>query len=320
MIKFLDLREKLKSNVYNALCAYGNDGWLKKRTVENVCAAYGIVDDGFGVDKLENPTFDDVTLACLTPSMFCEKRLIVCEDFVLPDSVAKLNEAKNKLNELMKHADGSFCLLILSESDKGFKDIVGMETVDCNRLDRASVITWIESYCKKRGVAVDRLSADRIATYCLMDMSRVAVETQKLIDYGQIDADSIDLLVHRDAEYVVYDLSGAIADKNAERALSIYRGLIARGEEARALFALLYSFYRRVYYVKTSEFSADEIATYLGVKGGAVNFAKQTAERYKPMQLKRALGYLALADDRLKSFVADDNEVMQVLIMQLISL
>lgn len=319
MIRFLDLREKLKSNSYNALCAYGNDGWLKSRTVENLCAAYGIADDGFGVDRLESPTLDEITLACLTPSMFSAKRLIVCEGFALPDSAAKLNEAKTKLSQLLKQADGSFCLLILAESDKGFKDIAGMETVDCNHLDRASTVKWIESFCKRQGVSIDRLCADRISAYCLMDMSRIAVETQKLIDYGQIAPDSIDLLVHRDAEYVVYDLSSAIADKNAARALQIYRGLLARGEDARALFGLLYSFYRRVYYVKTSQFSNDEIASYLGVKAGAVTFAKETAQRYKPMQLKRALDYLATADDRLKAF-ADEGEVMNILIMQLISL
>ena len=319
MIKFLDLRKKLKSNDYSVLCLFGNDGWLKKRAVEHVCAAYGIVDDGFSVDKLESPTVDDMTLACLTPSMFAAKRLIVCEDFLLPDGASKLNEVKSKLAALLKHADGSFCLLILTESDKGFNAIEGVETVDCNHLDKNSAIKWVESYCKKRGVVIDRLCSDRIVTYCLNDMARIAVETQKLLDYGKIDLDSINLLVHRDAEYVVYDLSGAIADKNASRALSIYRGLIARGEEARGLFGLLYSFYRRVYYVKTSDVSADELAAYLGVKSGAIGFAKETAQRYKPMQLKRALDYFATADDRLKMYV-DENEVMNILIMQLISL
>ena len=318
MIRFLELREKLKSNVYNAICAYGNDAWLKKRVVENVCEAYGIVDDGFSIDRLESPALDDVVLACLTPPMFVEKRLVVCQDFAMPDSLAKLNEAKNKLAELLRQADGSFCLVIFADSDKGF-NIDGMETVDCNRLDKASICKWIDSYCRKQGVAIDRFCADRIATYCLMDMSRIVQETQKLIDYGQISPESIDLLVFRDAEYVVYDLSGAIADKNADRALTLYRGLVARGEEPRALFSLLYNFYRRVYYVKTSEFSNDEIATFLGVRSGAVNFAKETAARYKPMQLKRALDYFSDSDDKLKAYV-DDNEVMNILIMQLISL
>ena len=319
MIKFLELKEKLKTSQYAALCLYGNDAWIKRKAISNVCEAYGIADDGFSVDRLVSPTVDEIRLACFTPSMFCAKKLVVCESFLLPDGNTKLNEVKRHLSETVAQCDGSFCLLFVTDSDKVFSDIEGMETVDCNRLSKGSVVKWIEAYCKRRGVTVDALCADRIATYCLQDMSRVEVETQKLIDYGDISVESIDMLVHKDAEYAVYDLSSAIADKNASRALEIYRGLIARGEEARALFALIYNFYRRVYYVKTSTFSNEEMANYLGVKVGAVSFARDTANRYKPMQLKRALDYLALADERIKSFV-DENETMNILIMQLITL
>ncbi|MCH5156432.1 MAG: DNA polymerase III subunit delta [Clostridiales bacterium] len=318
MIKFLELREKLKTGSYCALCLYGNDAWLKRKAVANICEAYGIFDDGFSLDKLEQPTVEDIRLACFTPSMFTPKKLVVCDSFLFPDG-NKQAEAKRHVAETIAQCDGSFCLVFVTDSDKVFADIQGLETVNCERLDKGSIAKWIISYCKKSGVAVDALCADKIATYCLQDMSRVEVETRKLIDYGQITAESIDMLVHRDAEYAIYDLSGAIADKNPSRALEIYRGLIARGEEARSLFGLVYSFYRRVYYVKTSSFSDEEMARYLGVKMGAINFAKDTADRYKPMQLKRALDYLALADERLKAFV-DENETMNILIMQLITL
>ena len=319
MIKFLELREKLKSSEFSALCIYGNDAWIKRKAISNVCEVYGIADDGFSVDRLENPTVEDIRLACFTPSMFCAKKLVVCDDFIFPDGNAKLTEVKRHLSETVAQCDGSFCLLFVSETDRHFADIQGMETVNCNRLDKSNIVKWITTYCKRSGVTIDALCADKIATYCLLDMSRVEVETQKLIDYGDISIEAIDMLVHKDAEYAVYDLSGAIADKNANRATEIYRGLIARGEDARALFSLIYNFYRRVYYVKTSAFSNEEMATYLGVKAGAISFAKDTANRYKPMQLKRALDYLALADERIKAFV-DENETMNILIMQLISL
>ena len=319
MIKFLELREKLKTNEFSALCVYGNDAWLKRRAIANLCEAYGIADDGFSVDRLEESTAENVRLACFTPSMFCAKKLVVCENFVFPEGSAKLTEVKRHLAETISQCDGSFCLVFVSDTDKYFADVEGMETVNCDRLNKGSVVNWITSYCKKSGVAIDPLCADRIATYCLLDMSRVEVETQKLIDYGEITPQAIDMLVHKDAEYAVYDLSGAIADKNASRAMEIYRGLIARGEDARALFALIYNFYRRVYYVKTSGFSDAEIASYLGVKAGAISFAKDTANRYKGMQLKRALDYLSAADEKLKAFV-DENETMNILIMQLISL
>lgn len=318
MIKFLELKDKLKTREFSALCLYGNDVWLKRKAVANVCDAYGIVDDGFSVDKLEAPTVEDIRLACFTPSMFSAKKLIVCENFVFPEG-NKLAEIKRNLTEIIAQCDGSFCLVFVTESDKVFAEIEGMETVNCNKLDKGSIVKWIVSFCKKSGVSVDTLCADKIATYCLLDMSRVEVETQKLIDYGDISVEAIDMLVHKDAEYAVYDLSGAIADKNATKATEIYRGLIARGEDSRALFALIYNFYRRIYYVKTSGFTNEEMASYLGVKAGAIAFAKDTASRYKPMQLKRALDYLAAADERIKAFV-DENETMMILIMQLISL
>ena len=318
MIKFLELKEKLKTSEYSALCLYGNDAWLKRKAVSNVCDAYGIVDDGFSVDRLSEPTADDIRNACLTPSMFSAKKLVVCDDIILPDGSNKQAEFKRHLSETIAQCDGSFCLVLLADTNI-LPESAGVLAVDCNRLDKASIVKWIIGYCKRAGVTVDALCADKIASYCLMDMSRVEVETQKLLDYGTISIESIDMLVHKDAEYAIFDLSGAIADKNTVKAMAIYRDLIARGEDARALFGLIYSYYRRVYYVKTSSFGNEELATYLGVKSGAIAFAKETANRYKPMQLKRALDYLAQADERIKAFY-DEHETMNILIMQLISL
>lgn len=319
MIKFLDIKTKLSSQKYAALCLFGNDAWVKRRALDNIYEAYGVQDDGFGVDKLESPTMDDIELACMTPSMFCPVKTVVCFDFALPDGSAKLAEAKRRIGDIIAKWDGSFCLVFVAETDKSFVGIDGLETVDCNRLDKPNVIKWIVAFAKRQGVVVDNACADRIASYCLADMARVAVETQKLIDHGDVTPETVEALVHKDTEYAIYDLSSAIAAKNALKATEIYRGLIARGEEARSLFGLIYSFYRRVYYVKTSAFSNDEIAAYLGVKAGAVGFARETASRYKAMQLKKALDYLAEADARIKAFV-DENEVMNILIMQLISL
>ncbi len=333
MIKFLELREKLRTNEYAALCLYGNDQWIKRKALSNVCDAYGIKDDGFGVDRIETPTAESIRLACFTPSMFAEKRLVVCEQPYFPEKkeegygdrgkadkrTEKVAELRKELANVLSHADGTFCLVFFADSDKNFVNIDGLETVDCNRLDKANVVKWIVSYARKQGKTVDALCAERIAAYCLNDMSRVEVETQKLIDHGEITPEAVEMLVHKDAEYAIFDLSGAIARKNAARALEIYRGLVARGEDPRALFALIYNFYRRVYYVRTSSFSTEEMAAYLGVKPASVGFARETAENYKPMQLKRALDFLAQADARLKAF-ADDNETMNILIMQLISL
>lgn len=320
MIKFIELKDKLNNNNYNVLCLFGNDSWVKRRAVSNIMTAYNITDDGFSVDYLDEPTVSDIVLACSTPSMFCEKRLIVCQNFALPkNDKSKQGNFKQQISSVTENADGSFCLVFVCDDCKFLEGVANVETVDCNHLPVNSVSNWIVKFCKSQNVAVDSLCANKIATYCLCDMSRVESETQKLLDYGTITLDSIEQMVHKDVDYVVFDLSKHISNKNAGKAMELYRGLLSQGNEARQLFGLLYSFYRRVYYVKTSTCSDTELSTFLNVKQGAIGFAKEVAEVYKPMQLKRTLEYFEQADFKLKSF-ADENEIMTLLIMQLISL
>lgn len=311
------MREQLKSRDYPCLCLCGNDSWVRRKAVSNVCDVLNVPNDGFSVDFLDNPTFEDIKLACMTPALFCDKKVVVCENFALPMG-QKGQSVKKDLSALIARADGSFCLVFVTDNDKGL-EIDGAEKVICNKLDRDSICKWIISYGKRQQVVIDRMVADKLAQYCLNDMSRISIETQKLIDYGEVSLEAIEQLVHKDAEYVVYDLSQVIARRNVSRALELYRGLVSRGEEPRALFGLLYNFYRRAYYVKTSVGDASYIANLLGVKTGAIEFAKEAAARYKPMQLKRALELFEQADNKLKSFL-DENEVMTILIMQLVAL
>ena len=317
MIRFLDMREHLKANRYPCLCLFGNDSWVRRKAVSNVCDALNVPNDGFSVDYLDNPSFEDIKLACMTPALLCDVKVVVCENYVVPQGFKQQN-FKRDLEALIARWDDSFCLVFVVDSDKGF-DISGVEKVNCNRLDRDSICKWIISYGKRQQVVIERNVADRLAQYCLNDMSRISIEAQKLIDYGEVSIESIEQLVHKDAEYVVYDLSQVISRRNVARALDLYRGLVTRGEEPRALFGLLYNFYRRAYYVKTTVGTNDDLANMLGVRPAAIDFAKETASRYKPMQLKRALECFEQADNKIKSFL-DENEVMNILIMQLVAL
>lgn len=315
MIKFLALREKLKNSPFiTAFALTDGDSWVVSRAKDYVFNAYGITDDGFGVVTLNSPSVKDVTMACMTPSMFGDVKAVVCTDFVLP----KTPEDKAKFASLVAHGDGTYCVII-----EGTKTAVegyeGLETVDCSRLDNSSVANWVVAYAKGSGVAVDRDVALKVADYCLCDMARVSNETQKLIDFGTFTADSVEAMVHKDVEYLVFDLGQTIAAKNTAKTLEMYDSLIRQGNDARSLFGVLYSFYRRVYYVKTAAYEPQTIADKLGVKVGAIGFAKQVADRYKPIQLKRALEFFDEADQKLKAFLSE-NDVMFVLIMQLLSL
>lgn len=315
VISFLQLREKL-NNSFTALALLGNDSWIKQKTLATVKQVYEVEDDGFSVDNLDAPTVDEIQYSCLTPSLVGGKKLVVVTNFSFPQGKQQ-QEWKKKLGTLFRQTDADYCVVFVSDNAKLMDGVECVETVDCNRLDTNNVVKWVVAFAKRQGLLCDVAAAKKLAEYCLCDMSRVATETQKLVDYGTLDEQSVELLVHKDVEYAVYDLSKLISQKNVTKALSSYKGLLAQGEENRALFGLLYNFYRRVYYVKTStELSQDQIAEGLGVKRGAISFAKEVAAKYKPMQLKRALSAFVQADAKLKAF-EDEDEVMTALVFKL---
>lgn len=316
MTTFINLKNTLTREI-PAFCVYGNDRWLKLKAVANICAAYNVQQD-FGVDRLDSPTYKQIAESCCTPTLFGEKKLVLCENFVFPQG-RQSAETCESLTKLIGSCDGSFCLVFVADSLVGFDKIKNLEAVCCDKLDIGTIVKWIVAFAKKQGVSVDATCARKIADYCLQDMSRVETETQKLIDYGEVTVEAVDALVHKDTEYVVFNLSKTICDKNANAAIQLYKGLIASGEEARGLFGLLYNFYRRAYYAKTSDAPTESLAQLLGVKPFAVERAKEIATRYKPMQLKRILDCFDKADVLLKAFL-DENEVMTTLILQIVSI
>lgn len=324
MIPFLQLKNSLTGNE-TSFCIYGNDRWVKLKAVQTVMDALGIDDDGFGVERLDAPSLAHLREACGTGSLFGGKKMVLCDNFVFPsgkqcaEAVAELSRLALALNEHDPNGVlGGVCLVFLAETSANF-DKTTIQTVCCNKLDATSVAKWIVAYGKRHGAEIDPACARKIGECCLWDMSRVETETQKLIDYGEISLRSVDLLVHRDAEYAVFDLSKHIADRDAQAAVELYRGLTASGEEARGLFGLLYNFYRRAYYAKTSDLSTERIAELLSVKPFAAERAAQIASRYKAMQLKRILDCFDSADKKLRAFL-DEDEVMIALIFQIVTI
>lgn len=317
-LTFLNLKENLAKTFFPALCLFGTDRWLLRKSVDIVCDACHVTDKNYGVDRLEAPSYAQLERSCCTPSMFSPVKVVVCSEFVFPQG-RQMQETVSSLSSLVKNCDGSFCLVFIAEKFSPYDKVEGIVGVDCKKLDTSMVAKWIAAFAKRQGVSVDNICARRLADYCLNDMTRVEEETQKLIDYGEITLNSIEAMVSKDTEYKVFQLSNAVSQSSADAALKMYDALIASGEEARGLFGLLYNFYRRAYYTKISSCSDEQLCNYFAVKPYALVKVREVAQKYKPMQLKKILDIFSEADVRLKSF-ADENEVMKTIIFKISAL
>jgi DNA polymerase III delta subunit len=322
LINFVSLKTELETKFYPVYLLSGKDAWIKSRCIELVTASLSIDIPEFNVITLEQPDgIDAIMSAVLTAPFGSEQKLVVAIDpiFTTPK---KITEADDTLNKFAKTADKSTVLIILYNlTECKFRDNENIAAVNCNPLSKPDVVRWINWFCRTNNRTIEASAASKLAEYCLFDMTRVSTEIAKLCDYtdSEIDDAAVDALVHKDTEYAVFDLGKTIASGNAKLAVAMLDTLLFSGEDARTLFSLLYNYYRRLYYIRISNADTADIATHLGIKSGAVFYAKDTAQRYKPLQLMHALQLFKDCDSKIKQFY-NEQEALRLLVMQLLTI
>lgn len=320
MIDFVNLRENLNSNFYPLLIAKGKDEWVKSRAIAHITNSLDIEYLDMNIHHVDSGNIDDLMMICNTLPFFSNQKLVIVHSM----DYGKGNELARTitmLNQYHSSSDNSCCLVLCVGSDDKSLDKVSGQTINCNKLSDKDVIKWITATVNRSNRTIDYSTASMIAQYCLSDMGRVASETDKLCIHAtsSIDSSMVELLVTKDVEYMVFDLSKVIAGKKTALALDMLSTLMRQGNDARRLFSMLYNYYRRMYYIRISKCDKDTLATQLGVKTGAIGFAKDVANKYKPRQLLGALALFAEADTKLKNF-ANEQDTMQLLVLQLVAL
>ena len=86
-------------------------------------------------------------------------------------------------------------ILLIINSGKGktgtqaLAKLPNVTFVDCGKADEETIKKWIYLTTKKAGVYTDGVTCGLLAAYCNYDMSRVSMETEKLLTYLDIEAE-----------------------------------------------------------------------------------------------------------------------------------
>ncbi|MBQ3597290.1 MAG: DNA polymerase III subunit delta [Clostridia bacterium] len=192
------------------------------------------------------------------------------------------------------------------------KKMPNVQVVECGRADNSIIARWVKGTCAKANVDIDLQTARTVAEYCLSDMVRVDNETQKLISYalfkGQITQEDVDLLVNRDSEYKIYEMTDYIGQKKFDKAFTVVKELLNKGEPLQKLFVSVYNYFRTLLHVSLSELSDDKLAAMLSVPSFVIKKAKTQAKAFKKKSLKRVVDLMVETDYLVKSGVYDAED------------
>ena len=295
-MKFLELKNHLmERKLLPCYLLIGDDSFVIKKAEQMFISLCG------GFSQLNftrfnsNAPLSEVVSALNSMPMLADFRVVIVEDYT-----AKLDEIKKYL----ENPSPTSVLVFVGSLTANFSPIAKqIETVDCARLDANYLMNWAGGKVTKAGCPTTKDAMTKLVNYCNRDMNRLNAETDKLIAYaGQtvITEDIVDKLVAPDLEFKVFELSDAIASKNAEKAITLAHKMLEDNGAHGKVFGLIYNHFRRLLHISLN-LDYDGLTTDLKVHEFVIKNAKRQVTKFSVKRLKAIVDKLDDIDLILKS-------------------
>lgn len=285
-MKFVELKKNLKTEIKNNYILKGEDEYLLSHAFELIKDACNIELPELNLLTFkEDVDFDFVVKALETLPVFVDKKLI----YVKLTSKDFKNESK--LEEYLKNVNTT-SVLVVSVSNTGY--LKGLEkhfeVVDCNRLPKDIIFPFVVNELKKSGKTINKDACELLCDYTNCDLSKITNELTKCVSYigdGEIiEIADIMLLVGKSVEFQIFELTEALAKKNAVKVYEILSVIKTKKDEFRGLLALIYKHFRRLFMVGIASEPKSELAKKLGVHEYAITKSQEQARLFTKKQLK----------------------------------
>lgn len=303
-MKFIELKKYLKENTGNIFLIDGDDVFFRKRAVEMLkerfvtepSLNFTILD---GDDVLSNP--DKLISSVEAYPFMSEKRIVLVSDFY-----PKADVFNKYFSTLFENPPFESILVIdNSKNSEVLKKTEKTVLINCDKADIDLLVRWITNEFSRNNIEIVSMDAEKIAEYCLRDMTKIQAETQKLISYARdksvITEADINQLVSKETEYQIYEMTDYIGKKRYDLALATVKDMLAKGEAPQRLIISIYNYFRRLLHVSLSNQTNAELAKILGIKEYAVKKTREQASSFNKKALKSAVDFLSNSDYLSKS-------------------
>lgn len=314
-MNFLDLPQNISSNVY----ILKGDAFLCKQVQNKIATNFNISPINISVFNDENFDVLNVLNACNQFSFFDEKRMVVVSDIAKELS----QDFKLKLEKYCNNPNPNCTLIFVDTISSGVFDFLkNVEIVLCKPSENY-IVNYIKQKFEYAKKTISLQDCKKIGEYCLGDLNRINNEIKKICDFlGQesnVDGTVIDVLVYKDTELKVFDLTNALGLKNLNESLKVLNDMLLSGEAPIKILSLITGMFRRMMFAKINKSSPADLAKVLGVKEFAMVKAKQYSEKFTAGQLKKIMNLLLEADYNIKSGQMTQENVLVYLVCKIVA-
>lgn len=299
-LKFVELEKHIQSLKEGASAASmyivaGEDDYLKSRSL---ALFRTLIDEDYRDFNLSvvsvSAGMSAVLDALYTFPVFDERKIVI-----IPDLNEKPSDTERAVLEkyISEPCSGAILIAVCDKDVSGaFAKSSSVILVDCGRLDDSALAVEIEKLLALTPQrTADSAAVRELISRTLGSMSRIAGELNKLKAYctRQITKSDVEELVAPDTDYQIYELSGAVSERDSNRALRVLDVFFKNGVKPMTVLGLLYGQYRKMLHTELHKNESDaEIAKLLGIKPAAVYHTKKVSKNYSQLRLKKSVDYL----------------------------
>lgn len=320
-MKYVELKNSLKTNIFNNYLLTGSDEFLLNKSVELIFNALniGIVEMNYIKFLGESVDMEDVVKALETMPVFDEKKLVVVY-LNIKTGVSNLA----KLTEYLKNPNPQSVLVVVAGDNNDLKaNAQKFEIVDCNKLSEDVVEKFVLSELRQTNTNITKTALKTLNEYCVYDLTKIVKELAKLVNFVSdkklIEENDVKLLVQKTLEFQIFELTENLAKKNNDKVFEILTALKTKKDSYRSLISLIYNHFRRLFYVATSNVSKSELGAMLGVKEYAITVAYKQSKMFTKMQLKNILNIMEQLDFELKTSVISVDLAVDYLVLKILN-
>ena len=305
-MKYTELKNSIQEGARPVYLLEGDDAYFRTHGEEQIKSAFLSMPElnwaTFDGETLKGGAISELVTALENFPFMSEKRLIKVSEFYPSES-----DFEKYLKPLFDDFPPTAILIIVNVGSKKGVDLKrkGIVTyVDCSHADSETVAKWAYITLKRAGFPAEAAACDGIAAYCLNDMARVSVEVQKLIDYAPervITLADIDGLVYKDADYRMYEMTGAVARRDFDKFCAVGAELVQKSGDEISVLNGLYSYFRNLLSIIQSGASDAELAGLLKMKEYGVKKSREQARAIGKLRLEELTAKLYASISDVKS-------------------
>lgn len=291
-MKFTELKNDIKEGARRIYLLEGDDAYFRMKAEEMIKSAFMQLPElnftVFDGEALKGGSLSALVAAVESFPFMSEKRIVKISEFHPSES-----DYEGYLKKTFENFPADSILLIVNAESKKGVDLKRKQCVafvDCSRSEEESVVKWVYLTLKKAGISASVDVCAAVARYCLCNMSRVALETEKLIDYkgcGELTRAEVDELVFKDAEYRMYEMTNAVARRDYSKFLSIQSELCRKNGDEASLLSGLFSYFKNLLTVISSGLGDKELASLLKMKEYGVKKSREQADSLGQEKLEK---------------------------------